>query len=84
VAEVCATVNGNPVNPQPDCGNPATRWLVFGCVHEHLPDGPYCEQCATRWVRQAAKNVLTCRACYQADGHRCQVTVVRDEALPPG
>lgn len=52
------------------CGDPATRTVRVGCVHEHVRDVPVCDGCADG----LAEGLGVCLQCFGgADPHECAV-----------
>lgn len=52
--------------------------VVVGCVHEHLSHKSACQHHA----EPLAKGLVMCRHCFCADGHRCEMHLLRATPLP--
>ncbi|MDH2424787.1 hypothetical protein [Sphaerisporangium sp. TRM90804] len=67
----CASNDGlaGPVCPR----EPAIR-VLCGCVHEHLAEVSVCQY----HVERLAKGGLACRWCGDADGHDCEMHLIRE------
>ena len=64
------------------CTGTATTRLTVGCAHEHLFNQPVCTSHPELLKTPVGKQLGTCRACYDVDGHTCPMTLLRREPLP--
>ncbi|WP_433364281.1 hypothetical protein [Streptosporangium sp. CA-115845] len=56
------------------CGRDVVITLVVGCVHEHLLRRPLCQF----HVERLANGRVICGHCFDADGHRCELHLLRE------
>lgn len=56
------------------CDQEAVITVLIGCVHEHLKEVSLCQQS----VESLAHGTSACIACFEVDGHVCEMSLLRE------
>lgn len=67
-----------PREPEARCDAKAVITVTVGCVHEHLLHRAFCQY----HVERLANGRVKCGHCWSADGHDCEMHLLREIPTP--